>query len=74
VGRMSLTNYIIQSVIFSIIFYGWGFGEFGMKEPTLFIWYAIGIFISQVIFSYFWLKTKNQGPLERLWRKLSYRN
>jgi len=74
VGRMSLTNYIMQSLIFSIIFYGWGFGEFGMQEPTKFIWYAVGVFIFQLIFSYFWLKTKKQGPLEWLWRKLSYPN
>jgi len=73
VGRMSLTNYIIQSIMFSFIFYGWGLGKFGMKEPTIFIWYAIGIFIFQLIFSYFWLKIKKQGPLEWLWRKLSYR-
>lgn len=74
VGRMSLTNYIMQSIIFSVIFYGWGFGKFGMQEPTIFVWYAVGVFIFQLIFSYFWLKQKKQGPLEWLWRKLSYRN
>ncbi|MCD4729558.1 MAG: DUF418 domain-containing protein [Bacteroidales bacterium] len=74
VGRMSLTNYIMQSVIFSIIFYGWGFGKFGMQEPTIFIWYAVGVFIFQLLFSYLWLKTKKQGPLEWIWRKLSYLN
>ena len=37
VGRMSLTNYIMQSLIFSIIFYGWGFRKFGMEEPIIFI-------------------------------------
>jgi uncharacterized protein len=72
VGRMSLTNYIMQSILFSVIFYGWGFGKFGMKEPTIFIWYAVGIFIFQLIFSYFWLKVNKQGPLEWLWRKLAY--
>lgn len=74
VGRMSLTNYIMQSVLFSIVFYGWGFGKFGMKEPLVIIWYAIGIFVVQLILSYFWLKNKKQGPLEWLWRKLAYRN
>jgi len=72
-GRMSLTNYITQSILFSIIFYGWGFGKFGMKEPTIFIWYTAGIFIFQIIFSYSWLKVNKQGPLEWLWRKLSYK-
>jgi uncharacterized protein len=73
-GRMSLTNYIMQSILFSILFYGWGFGKFGMKEPGHFIWYAVGIFFLQLILSYFWLKYYQQGPLEWLWRKLSYRN
>lgn len=74
VGRMSLTNYIMQSALFSIIFYGWGFGKFGMQAPTIFVWYAVGVFIFQLIFSYFWLRHYKQGPLEWLWRKLSYRN
>ncbi len=73
-GRMSLTNYIMQSVLFSIIFYGWGFGKFGMQSPGVFVWYAVGIFIFQLIFSFLWLKAYKQGPLEWLWRKLSYRN
>lgn len=74
VGRMSLTNYILQSVLFSVIFYGWGFGKFGLQQPTIFIWYAVGIFIFQLVLSYFWLKENNQGPLEWFWRKLSYWN
>lgn len=74
VGRMSLTNYIMQSLIFSIIFYGWGFGKFGMQEPTIFVWYAVGVFVFQLIFSYIWLKKRKHGPLEWLWRKLSYQN
>lgn len=73
VGRMSLSNYIMQSLLFSIIFYGWGMGKFGMKEPGILIWYAISIYIFQLILSYFWLKIKKQGPLEWLWRKLSYK-
>lgn len=74
VGRMSLTNYIMQSIIFSIIFYGWGFGRFGMQRPIKFVWYAFVVFVFQVLLSYFWLKYKKHGPLEWLWRKLSYRN
>ncbi len=73
-GRMSLTNYIGQSVLFSVIFYGWGFGKFGMTQPSHFIWFAVGVFILEVIFSYFWLKFHKQGPLEKLWRRLSYKN
>ena len=46
----------MQSVIFSIIFYGWGFGKFGRQEPSVIIWYAVGVFISQLLISYYWLK------------------
>jgi len=74
VGRMSLTNYIFQSLAFSFIFYGWGLGKFGMGNPSTFIWYAVILFIFQVLASYFWLRYRKQGPLEELWRKLSYKN
>ncbi|MCD4735814.1 MAG: DUF418 domain-containing protein [Bacteroidales bacterium] len=72
-GRMSLTNYIVQSIVFSIIMYGWGTGEFGNQNPTGFIWYPVVVFSCQVVFSYLWLKYFRQGPLEMLWRKLSYK-
>ena len=73
VGRMSLTNYIFQSLVFSLIFYGWGLGKFGMSNPRTFIWYAVILFIFQMIASYFWLRYRKQGPLEALWRKLTYK-
>lgn len=72
-GRMSLTNYLLQSVIFSVIMYGWGFGKFGSQSPSDFIWYPVIIFVAQVFISYLWLRKFRQGPLERIWRKLSYR-
>ncbi|MCF8368300.1 MAG: DUF418 domain-containing protein [Bacteroidales bacterium] len=73
-GRMSLTNYIMQSILFSIIFYGWGFGQFGSQKPYDLMGYALGIVIIQMILSYFWLKYHKQGPLEWMWRKLAYRH
>lgn len=71
-GRMSLSNYIIQSVLFSIIFYGWGLGKFGMQEISNVVLYAVGVFILQLFLSYVWLKYYKRGPLEWLWRRLSY--
>jgi uncharacterized protein len=73
VGRMSLTNYIFQSIVFSVIFYGWGFGLFGSQKPSEIIWYAIVLFLFQVIISSVWLNYHKQGPLEWIWRKLSYK-
>jgi len=72
-GRMSLTNYLFQSLVFSVIFYGWGFGLFGSQKPSSFVWYAVILFVFQVILSYIWLRYHKQGPLEALWRKLSYK-
>jgi uncharacterized protein len=73
VGRMSLTNYIFQSIVFSILFYGWGFGLFGKQEPAEIIWYAVLLFLLQIPLSYAWLSYFRQGPLEWAWRKLSYK-
>jgi uncharacterized protein len=72
VGRMSLTNYIFQSIIFSVLFYGWGFGLFGSQKPSEIICYAVMLFIFQVILSSIWFNYYKQGPLEWTWRKLSY--
>ncbi len=72
-GRMSLTNYLLQSLFFGFVFYGWGLGFFGWQRPTQIELLALFIFLVEIIFSYFWLKEFKQGPLESLWRKLSYR-
>lgn len=72
-GKMSLTNYLMQSVILSIIFYGWGLGMFGSKEITSLVLISLGIFIFQIIINIIWFKFYNQGPLEKIWRKLSYK-
>ena len=72
-GRMSLTNYLLQSLFFGFLFYGWGLGFFGWQKPTQIELFALFIFIVEIIVSYFWLKESTQGPLESLWRKLSYR-
>ena len=72
-GRMALTNYIMQSVICITIFYGIGFGYFG-KLP-LYLIYIIGviILIFQVMFSKYWLKKYEFGPIEWIWRRLAYK-
>jgi uncharacterized protein len=71
-GRMSLTNYILQSLFCIIIFYGIGLGLFG--KVSLAIVYSIAIIILglQIHFSKYWLKNHKYGPLEWLWRRLSY--
>ena len=71
-GRLSLTNYIMQSLICVIIFSG--FGYYGGLNPIQLIVLAMVIFAAQVIFSYFWLQNHRFGPLEGIWRKLSKRS
>jgi uncharacterized protein len=72
VGKMALTNYVIHSVFALIIFTGAGFGLFGtfMRHELLYIVLAIWVF--QLIISPIWLKYFHFGPLEWIWRNLSY--
>ena len=73
-GRMPLTNYLVQSLIFTTIFYGYGFGLFGTVNPSQFLIWALIVFVIQLIISKWWLKRFRFGPLEWLWRRLSYAN
>lgn len=73
-GRMSLTNYIMQSFILSILFYGWGFGLFGQTKVTSVVLIGICVYFFQIIINILWFKFYNQGPLEKIWRKFSYKN
>jgi len=72
VGQMAFTNYVMQSIICGIIFYGIGFGMFGRLQRYE-LYYVMGvIWIFQIIFSNMWLKYYRFGPLEWLWRSLTY--
>ena len=72
VGRMALTNYLMQTIFGIIIFYGVGFGLGGNIGPALFIPIAIGVYILQIIYSNCWFKYFNYGPVEWIWRQLTY--
>jgi uncharacterized protein len=71
-GRMSLTIYISQSVIATLIFYSYGLGLYGQVDIVTGTWIALGIFAIQLIFAEMWLSRFSQGPLEKLWRKATY--
>lgn len=72
-GRMALSNYLMHSFILSTIFYGYAGGYFGeiSRAPQMLIVLAIIIF--QLLFSRWWLNNYAFGPLEWLWRCLSYK-
>ena len=73
VGRMALTNYLMQTVICVTIFYGYGFGLFGKFGATAATLIAFGIFLFQIVLSTVWFKYFAYGPMEWVWRQLTYR-
>lgn len=71
-GRMSLTNYITQSIIGSAIFYNWGFALYDELGITASICVGAGILFLQIPFCNWWLRHHTHGPLEWVWRKLTW--
>jgi uncharacterized protein len=72
VGRMALTNYLAQSVVCGVIFYGWGFGWHGELGYASQLLVVIGVWSLQFVWSPLWLRTFRFGPVEWLWRSLTY--
>ena len=72
VGRMALTNYLLQSVICTLIFYGYGLGMFARIRPLYWIPITIVIYAMQVPLSKWWMSRYQFGPAEWLWRTLTY--
>ncbi|NNG25876.1 DUF418 domain-containing protein [Telluria aromaticivorans] len=70
-GRMALTNYLTQSVVASTFFFGYGFGNWGMSrvEQMLFV---VVLAAAQIVFSHVWLSRFRYGPMEWLWRAVTY--
>jgi uncharacterized protein len=71
-GRMAFTNYIVQSIILSLIFYGFGFALFGRLGIAESLAIAVLIYVAQAAFSAWWLHRFRFGPIEWLWRSLMY--
>jgi len=71
-GRMSLSNYIMQSLIGSFIYYGYGLGLYQYTGATYSLLIGIVLAIFQGIFSHWWMKNHKQGPLEIIWHKLTW--
>jgi uncharacterized protein len=72
VGRMALTNYLLQSVIGSLIFYGVGLGLYDKLGPAAGALIIIAVFAAQVLVSPLWLRRFRFGPVEWVWRSLTY--
>ncbi|MGZ5191585.1 MAG: DUF418 domain-containing protein, partial [Flavisolibacter sp.] len=72
VGQMAFTNYLLQSLICSIIFNGIGWGLYGQLERYQVYFVVFGIWIFQIILSHIWLRNFRFGPFEWTWRSLTY--
>jgi uncharacterized protein len=72
VGRTALSNYLMQTIICTTLFYGHGFGLFGQIERSGQLLIVLCIWTFQLIVSAVWLKHFRFGPAEWLWRSLTY--
>jgi uncharacterized protein len=72
-GRMPLTNYLSQTLIATFVFFSWGLGLWGKVGPAVSLIFPLVIyFIIQIPFSRWWLGKYAMGPMEYLWRLLTY--
>ncbi len=72
-GKMALTNYLSQTLICVIIFYGFGFGFYGQLTIYHGIMLTVAIFLLQVFWSSIWMKRFRFGPMEWVWRTITYK-
>jgi uncharacterized protein len=72
VGRMALTNYLLQSVFCTWLFYHYGTGWFGGVGPALGFLPTVALYAAQLVLSNVWLARYRFGPMEWIWRALTY--
>jgi uncharacterized membrane protein YeiB len=70
-GRMALTNYLAQSLICAIVFYGYAMGHWGMPRAQQ-VLFVLAVYAAQIVFSHWWLSRFHYGPTEWLWRGFTY--
>lgn len=71
-GKMSLSAYVLQSIIGSFVFFGWGLGLGPHIKHSISFVIGIAIFVLQFQFYKYWMKRHRRGPLEGLWHKLTW--
>jgi uncharacterized protein len=72
VGRMALTNYLMQSLVFTVVSYSFGFGLYARLTGVTALLYTVVFFTAQVYLSRWWLSRFRFGPVEWVWRSLTY--
>lgn len=73
VGRAALSNYLFQTVVATSLFYGFGLGLFGQVSRVEQLGFVLGIWLVQVVLSLLWFRRFSYGPVEKVWRVLTYR-
>jgi uncharacterized protein len=71
-GQMALTNYLAQSLVLSLLFYGYGLGLYGRLGSLAAVGVGLAVYAGQVVFSWAWLGRYRFGPVEWVWRSLTY--
>ena len=71
-GRMPLSNYLLQSLVCTTIFYSYGLGLYGQVGPAVGVVLTASIFVLQILLSVWWMQRYRFGPMEWLWRTLTY--
>lgn len=72
VGRTALSNYLLQTLVFTTLFNGYGFGLYGKVGPAVCLGMTFAMYVIQVFISNWWVKNYRFGPAEWVWRSLTY--
>jgi uncharacterized protein len=72
VGQMAFTNYLMQSLMCGLYFFGVGFGMLGKLQRYEIYFVVAAVWIIEIIWSHIWLRFFRFGPLEWCWRSLTY--
>lgn len=72
IGRMTLTNYVVQSILGATLYYGWGLGLYKYTGATFSLLIGMALVTLQILFCRWWLKSHKQGPLEGVWHRLTW--
>ncbi|MBY0372437.1 MAG: DUF418 domain-containing protein, partial [Bryobacteraceae bacterium] len=72
VGRMALSNYLLTSILMTMLFDGWGFGLFARLERFQLLGVVLAMWTLNLVISPIWLRYYRFGPAEWAWRSLTY--
>lgn len=72
IGQMAITNYLVQSIVLSFVFYGYGLGLFGRIGSTSAASLGLLLYLAQIQFSKLWIARYRFGPFEWMWRSAAY--